>query len=121
MRFLVLVILVFDWSRLLGVIDAMQQLRPNIQKTSPSNPSHNYETIRNQHQEPHERLISPSRRNVLCSIAAGVSTTVLADCSRQNANAATSTTAPKTFRAYQVQPDSGEKLNPTLITLTVTS
>ena len=69
------------------------------------------------HEEHRQRT---SRRNVLGSIATGMTAVApLLECTPQFAHAATSTTISKAFRAYEVQPDSSEKLNPTLKALTV--
>ena len=129
MRFITLSPLL-QWSLLFDVICGMQQLLPN----KPQKLSTYYTLSSNQDattQQQYQRN-SSSRRNVLKSITTGVATSlplmiptlIVLPSQSIVANAATTTTTPtplntKYFRAYQVQPDSGEKLNPTLITLPV--
>jgi hypothetical protein len=106
------------WSELLDLISGMQELLPNKPKASSHYTLPTYQEIGTQKSQ-HQRT-SISRRNVLVSIATGVTTSLpLLNNYFDSivANAATTPTAA--FRAYQVQPDSGEKLNPTLATLTV--
>ena len=111
MRLLALTTLIIViWSMMLDIINGMQ-LQSNKPKSSSFHTYHSDEEFRQ----------SSSRRGVLRSIAAGVATVVpVASYSTHIPNVAASTPVSKAFRAYQVQPDSGEKLNPTLLSLTVT-
>lgn len=115
-------ILFIHWSLLLDVISGIQQHVPNKPKVSTCYTSSNIQDIVTK--KPQHQRNSSTRRNVLVSIATGVTTSlpfvtssILLPSDTIVANAATTPTIA--FRAYQVQPDSGEKLNPTLTTLTV--
>ena len=122
MRLLAIAAFVYNWSIL---TNAIQQPKPSKTKASSSlYTTHTGNRInkKSKNDQHGEQQLS-SRRKLLCSTAAGVMTALVPfdECSPQLANAAASTTTvSKAFRAYQVQSDSGEKLNPTLKTLTVT-
>lgn len=122
MRLMAVTILFVHWSLLLDVISGIQQPVTNKPKILACYTSSNIQDIGTQ--KPLHQQNSSSRRNVLISIATGVTTSppliknsILLPSDTFIANAATTPTIA--FRAYQVQPDSGEKLNPTLTTLTV--
>lgn len=121
MRLLALTTLIIViWSMMLDIINGMQ-LQSNKPKSSSFHTYHSDEEISKNHHDQQDQRQSSSRRGVLRSIAAGVATAVpVASYSTHIPNAAASTPVSKAFRAYQVQPDSGEKLNPTLLSLTVT-
>ena len=139
MRLKALTTFFVHWSLLLEVISGMQQQQlPNKPQSSTYFTSPSNQDIGTQKMQHNEK--SSSRRNLLVSIATGMTTSILPLMNNNNnsilqqnpsdamiANAATTTTTTPTtttkssFRAYQVQPDSGEKLNPALTTLTVSA
>lgn len=109
--------LYIPWSMAFTLIDGIQ-LSNNPKLSTRSISTLHQATDVHINQLQHQHL--SSRRNALLSIATGVGTS-LSVIHDRTANAATATTATtkSSFRAYQVQSDPGENLNPTLITLTV--
>jgi hypothetical protein len=110
--------LYIPWSMAFTLIDGIQLS---------NNPKLSTRSISTLHQatDVHINLLQhqqlSSRRNALLSIATGVGTSlsVIHDRTANAATTTTTTTTKSSFRAYQIQPDPGENLNPTLITLTV--
>jgi hypothetical protein len=116
---LAVVVTVFlSWS---DVTNAIQQHRPTKPHPSLYTSLEGYKALNEKTEGHSERRRLSSRRNVLCSIASGVTIAIpsVVGPPTHLANAATSTATSKPFRSYEVQPDASEKLNPTLKTLTV--